>query len=80
MPYFTQEIEIDLDDFLNECTDREIEDIVEALVERGYLKPKSSTKMTKTDFLDMLIKIENNRHQLTNEDEESIVNIYKKIV
>lgn len=80
MPYFTQELDIDIDDFLNECTDREIEEVIESLVKRGYLKPKSSTKMTKTDFLDMLIKIENNRHQLTNEDEESIVNIFNKIV
>lgn len=82
MPYFTQELEIDIDEFLDECTSREMEDLIESLEERGYIKPKSSKGIyiQEIEFNNMLLKIMENKHQISEQEELVILNIYKKIV
>ncbi len=83
MPYFTQELDVYVDEFINECSNSEIEEMIESLEERGFIKPNSSTNLESVEtsgWTDMMVKIINNKHQLSLEDELIIRNIYLKIV
>lgn len=87
MPEFTQEIEIDAYDYINECTNSEIRYLIYELEDRGYIKKNSRLNDDEvgmpndgSGFNDMLYKIMENKHQLTIEDEELIQIIYNKIV
>jgi hypothetical protein len=88
MPYFTQELDIDIDEFLDECTGREIKEVIESLEDRGHIKPNSSLFSNNdnqpnhdvSDWTNMLLKIMDNKHQLTVEEEQLITKISKKLV
>lgn len=87
MPEFTQEIDIDASEYIYACSPREIHELIDELEGSGYIKPNSrlnddecGTLNDVSDFNDMLYKIIENKHQLTIEDEQIIVNIFKKLV
>jgi len=87
MPSFNQDIDIEIDEFIDECSRYEIKEIIESLEERGFIKPNSSTNnelpepnTSDYDWDDMMLKIMNNKHQLSPDDEELIRNIYSKLV
>lgn len=83
MPYFTQELDVYVDEFINECSNSEIEEMIESLEERGFIKPNSSTNLESIEtsgWTDMMVKIINNKHQLSLEDELIIRNIHSKLV
>ena len=88
MPEFTQEIDIDINDFLNECSSWEMRELISELEDRGYIKRNSSTydkddnepNYEVSDWSDILYKIMDNKHQLTSEDELTIQNIFKKLI
>jgi hypothetical protein len=83
MPSFNQDIDIEIDDFIDECSTCEIEEMIESLEERGFIKPNSSTKLEYVEtsvWTDMMLKIMNNKHQLSPDDEELIKDIHSKLV
>lgn len=81
MPYFTpDDLDIDVDDFYYEMSDREKQEMYELLKEDGYYSSfKKSDEMPASvyewEFIDTIEKISSNRLQLTNEEDE----ILKKI-
>jgi hypothetical protein len=89
MPIFYQEVEaevdIDVEDFIYECSDRDIEKIIKCLVEDGKL-PKTLTTYTKTQNLSLseitwyetIEKIRSNRFLLSDEETELIEKITKR--
>lgn len=89
MPRFYQEVEADIDidaeDFIYECSDRDIEKIIQLLIEEGRL-PKTLEKHSKSQNLTLndkmwyetTEKLRSNRLSLTNEEIEYIENISKR--
>ena len=87
MPRFTEwveaeaDIEVSVDDFISECSAREIEKLIEALREHGYITAKD---LLTGSFLDeelsqALTKIAHFRNVLTVEEEELIKKIGDRV-
>jgi len=78
------EVDVDVEDFLDQCYDSEIERIIEILTKDGYLK---STQLKEPEYTEdsewhtQLTKLrDRGRMQLTNEEESLILNIANKVV
>jgi hypothetical protein len=89
MPRFYQEVEaevdIDVEDFVYECSDREIEKLIKYLIEEGKLPKKLDTytksqNLTYTEIMwyETIEKIRNNRLSISQEEIELIENIAKR--
>ena len=77
------DVDVDVDDFLRSCSERDKEEIIEILTEDGYLDKKQDISNTNNNILDyewqeILSNLENNRLRISNEDEETIKRISKK--
>lgn len=90
MPTFNENIDIDIDitasEFLDECFDDDIEELIDELEYRGYLKNPIRTKPEDNSFDDSewskMINILSNpfaRLKLSNEDIETIKTITDKL-
>lgn len=86
MATFWTEAEIDLDvnEIYENLSDREILQMVDLLVEEGLVISTNSSKNESLNFLDQewkqtLLKLMENRHRLSNEDEEIIKTIANKL-
>jgi hypothetical protein len=89
MPTFYQDVEaevdIDVEEFVDSCSGREIEKLIRYLVEDGSL-PKTLTTYTQTQNLSLndtlwyetIEKIRSNRLTLTDEEIDIIENIAKR--
>lgn len=89
MPTFYQDVEaevdIDVEEFVDQCTDREIQKLIKCLVEEGRL-PKTLTgysqsqnlSLNDTMWYETTEKIRSNRLSLTTEEIEIIENIAKR--
>lgn len=89
MPTFYQDVEaevdIDVEEFVDSCSAREIEKLIRYLVEDGSL-PKTLTTYTQTQNLSLndtlwyetIEKIRSNRLTLTDEEIDIIENIAKR--
>lgn len=86
MPEFESYIDVEPDEFVSSCSNREIEELIEVLIEEGYL---SSNAKLKTDesknntyfdelWLETVSKLSKIRSRLTNEEEEIILTIANK--
>jgi hypothetical protein len=82
MPRFdvNEDVEIDVDDFLDACDSGDIEELIEALIERGELEMKdfvNSPRMSASEkiFEEHLSSISGRWNQLTQEEEETILKI-----
>jgi len=83
MPNFDVEtdIDIDIEDFVDTCNKREIDELIDYLVECEYLPPTmlseviSSKTFSEIDFEEKLTKIANNRFLLSDEEFELIEKI-----
>jgi hypothetical protein len=83
--FYSEEIELDPDDFLSACNSREIKELIQALVDDGhindpYVKRRDNVSMNEESFNECLDKITNNYLQLTHEEEEVIRNIAKRLL
>ncbi len=83
MPEFETYIDIDPDEFIDNCSEREIEELIESLVESGYLTKTATTKPSEKNVLDLewdeiMDKLIRNRVMLSNEEEEMIRTIAKR--
>ena len=86
MPEFTTEIDIDPSEYLDSCSQREIKELIEFLVEDGHL-PKTVLSQTETsksysrfeqDFLEKLDKLGKRYHSISREDEDKLEEIFKR--
>jgi len=84
--FYAEDIEIDPDEFVSSCSSREIEELIDALVEDGYItKPVNDIPLTDKNLMDedwdeVIIKIGGRgRLRLTNEEEEIIRKIANRL-
>jgi len=85
MPYFytEAEVDVDIDEFLTTCNKREIEELIDALEEDGYLTgyKRPSTvggSLIEDEFQDIINKLKDSYLQMEVEDVETLKNIAKK--
>ena len=87
MPDFTpDDIDISPEEFLNSCSTREREELIDELILQGYIDRSavSSTQSNETintkdcDFVDALNHLRNKRHLLTTTEEWFILNLANK--
>ena len=88
MPDFSAEIDIAPWEYLNACTQREIDELIEDLIDDGHLtrfngkvipKKETSTVMD-LEWTYLLTKIASSKHLLSNDEETMIINIANKLV
>ena len=79
--FYAEDLDIDVDEFLDACSDKEINQVIEWLREEEHI---SNYSIAETDsindsiFNDAVIKIQNHRISLSREEEEFILNIAKR--
>ena len=78
------EVELDVNDIYENLSDREILKLVDLLVEEGVVISTNTSKNESMSFMDeewkkTLLNLMNNRHRLSNEDEETIKTIANKL-
>jgi hypothetical protein len=78
------EVDLTVNEIYENLSDREILKLVDLLVSEGVVISTNTSKNEKMNFLDeewkkTLLKLMNNRHQLSNEDEETIKTIANKL-
>ena len=87
MPDFTpDDIDISPEEFLKSCSTRERNELIEELVEQGYIDRSvlSSEQLDETinkrdcDFVDALNSLRNKRHLLTTTEEGFIISLADK--
>lgn len=87
MPEFETYVDVDVDDFLSECSPREKEELIDALVEDGWVvrvAPKGVIpeerlpSIPEIEWQEMCNKLSTIRHIISLEDEETIKQILKK--
>ena len=89
MPYFN----IEVDEFLFNCDRRDIDDLIDALVEDGYIpkgtynlkNPKNEKASNiqgrgEMDFSEKLEQLKKKYYSLSEEDESKIEEIFKKYI
>jgi hypothetical protein len=85
MPDFdVADLEITPDDFIDECNQYEINELIKRLRDDGYIPPidiEPSEKRGALDYLfnDAIIKISQSKHRLTIEEENIIMNIANRL-
>jgi hypothetical protein len=77
------DVDIDVDDFLNECSSREIEEVIKWLKDNGEL-PVGSIFEREKNLMDLewdkiILKLQLNRIQLTLSEEELIKSIVNRL-
>jgi hypothetical protein len=88
MPDFSTEIDIEPYEYISACSRRDIEHLIESLVEDGHLdkfngKVRQSNNHNSTiddEWKEGLSKLLYSKHLLSSEDEIVITNIIKKLV
>ena len=75
--FYIDDLDISPGDFVDACSDREIIQLVEILIEDGYINRNSFIELdNKTAdeqiFAESLVKLSENKHRLTKEEEEII--------
>lgn len=83
--FYVDDVDIDVDEFLSACSEREREDLIKALIEDGYLNKKDVTpspglSVGEEIFEEHLNAIHGKWHRLTPEEEEVIIKIGKKFI
>ena len=85
MPEFRTYVDVDVDDFYDELDKTEKKDLIDRLIEDGYIRDTDlDTKYNETSpagqiFEDAINKIRANRLQLTLEQEEYILSLAKSL-
>lgn len=81
MPTFSTDIDINVDDFISECSDWDIKEMIEILQDHGYIKPKEVTEklgLLESDFFVKLEKLKNVYYLIQNEELDYIESLVKK--
>ena len=82
MPSFEANVDVDVYDFISQCNEREINEIIEALIGDEYLpqflKPKNNSSFLEIKFSEKLNELSNHYHRISREDEEVLEKLFKK--
>jgi len=82
--YTEAEIDLDIEEIYENLSDREVSKLIKLLTEEGEVISTNLGKNESMSFLDeewkkTLLNLMNNRHRLSNEDEEKIKTIAQKL-
>jgi hypothetical protein len=78
------EVDLSVDEIYENLSDREVLKLIDLFVEEGLVISTNTSKNESMSFLDeewkkTLLNLMNNRHRLSNEDEETIKTIANKL-
>jgi hypothetical protein len=78
-------IDVDIDDVLYSMSARELQNLVDDLYEDGYIPKKlekqeerKAPSIPEQFYLEAIDKLARNYHQLTSEEEQTIINLAKR--
>ncbi len=78
-------IDVDIDDVLYSMSARELQNLVDDLYEDGYIpkklekqEEKQAPSISEQFYLEAIDKLARNYHQLTSEEEQTIINLAKR--
>jgi hypothetical protein len=81
--FYVDDLDISPSEFVEACSKREIERLLEILIEEEYIDDKQILKSGKTPnddiYIEALIKLSESRFRLTNEEEEIIKKIANRL-
>ena len=82
--FYTEDLDIEVDEFLDDCDSNEIQEVIQWLKDSDYLPDNVATSESQQSFQDedfdrALISLVGNRFKLTTEQEEAIMNAAKNI-
>ncbi len=84
MPEFDTYVDVDVDDFVSACNKKEIQELIDTLIEDGHL-PQSVSKdynenrsTLETDFVGKMDQLKEKYYRLSQEDEKTLENLFKK--
>ena len=84
MPEYIAEIEVSPDEFISDCSSSEIKEIIEALIEDGYIQPhhvivdgQDTRNYLDEEWDNICEKIRKSRLVMCQSDEDTIRQIYK---
>jgi hypothetical protein len=88
MPDFSTSVDIEPWEYVSECSGRDIDDLIESLVEEGHLDrfngkvvpKKGNVSVMDLEWDEIILKIRNSKHLLSNDDESRIIEIANKLV
>jgi hypothetical protein len=74
------DFDVDVEEFLDDCSKREIEEVIQWLVDRDWIKPNQVEEGNVMDieWFDTVSKLHTLRQRLTVEEEELIKSIVNK--
>jgi hypothetical protein len=84
MPEFNTYVDVDVDEFLSECSKREITELIDALIEDGHISKSSiitantNVGVLESDFLEKMGKLQEKYYRLSQEDEKTLEDLFKK--
>ena len=81
--FYAEDIDIDVDEFISSCDSSEIKELINCLVEGGYLNPDRTISdrgmsVGESFYVEAIEKLANKYHMLTREEEELIIKISKR--
>ena len=87
MPDFSTEIDIEPWEYVSECNGREIDELIETLIEDGHLSRfngkvqpnKQGGSVMDLEWADVITKLKNSKHLLSVEEENTIIKIANKL-
>ena len=88
MPDFTTEIDIDAWDYISACSNREVKELIDALVDGGYLDSFNGkvepanihNTLMDDEWSETLNKLRDSRHLMSSEDEQRIIDVAKRMI
>lgn len=86
MSWITLDVDIDIDEFLSNCSKKDIQYIIECLIEDGHLdkkvldKDKIKLNIVDDEWESSLNKLKTRRHQLSIGEENYIINLSNRLV
>lgn len=88
MPDFSTEIDIAPWEYLNACSRREIDELIDDLIDDGHLtrfngkvvKKKENDSVMDLEWEELINKIKNSKHLLSNDEENIIIKIANRLV
>lgn len=80
--FYTEDLEIEVDEFLSSCNKHDIKLVIEYLVDEGYIKRGEEMPekigVLESEFFEKLNKLKDVYYYLNTEELESIDNMVKK--
>lgn len=81
--FYVDDLDISPSDFVDACSKREINELIEILIEDGYVDNQSILTSNRTyddeSYTKALVKLSESRLRLTNEEEEIIKQIASRL-